>query len=42
MDNSKNTLIKLSDLKIYFPIFKGVFKKVVGFVKAVNGVDLDI
>jgi ABC-type oligopeptide transport system ATPase subunit len=42
MDNSNNTLIKLSDLKIYFPIFKGVFKKVVGFVKAVNGVDLDI
>ena len=42
MDNTNNTLIKLSNLKIYFPIFKGVFKKVVGFVKAVNGVDLDI
>ena len=42
MNNSNNVLIKLRDVKIYFPIFKGVFKRVVGYVKAVNGVDLDI
>lgn len=42
MNNSHKTLIKLRNLKIHFPIFKGVFKKVVGFVKAVDGVDLDI
>lgn len=42
MNNSNNVLIKLRDVKIYFPIFKGIFKKVVGYVKAVNGIDLDI
>ncbi|HOP24158.1 MAG TPA: ABC transporter ATP-binding protein [Defluviitoga sp.] len=42
MNNSNNVLIKLRDVKIYFPIFKGVFKRAVGYVKAVNGVDLDI
>lgn len=42
MINYNKTLIKLKGIKIYFPIYKGVFKKIVGFVKAVDGVDLDI
>ena len=35
-------LIHLKGLKVHFPIKKGVFKRVVGYVKAVDGVDLEI
>lgn len=35
-------LIRIRDLRVYFPINKGVLKRVVGHVKAVDGVDLDI
>ena len=37
-----NKLIKVRNLKTYFPIKAGVIKKTVGHVKAVNGVNLDI
>ncbi len=37
-----NKLIKVRNLKTYFPIKAGVIKKTVGHVKAVNGVDLDV
>ncbi|MDH3370624.1 MAG: ABC transporter ATP-binding protein [Gammaproteobacteria bacterium] len=36
------TLLQVHDLKVHFPIHKGVFKRVVGHVKAVDGVSLDI
>ncbi|MFM9967427.1 MAG: oligopeptide/dipeptide ABC transporter ATP-binding protein, partial [Burkholderiales bacterium] len=35
-------LLKVVDLKVHFPIRKGVFKKTVGHVKAVDGVSLDV
>ena len=35
-------LLEVRDLKVYFPITKGVFQHVVGHVKAVDGVSLDI
>jgi len=35
-------LLQVSDLKIHFPIRKGVFKSTVGQVKAVDGVSLEI
>jgi peptide/nickel transport system ATP-binding protein len=35
-------LLKVENLKIYFPIRKGVFKRTVGHVKAVDGVSLEI
>jgi peptide/nickel transport system ATP-binding protein len=37
-----NSLIRLAGLKVHFPIRRGVLKKVVGYVKAVDGVDLEI
>jgi peptide/nickel transport system ATP-binding protein len=40
--SSSEPLITMKDLKVYFPIKKGVFKTVVGHVKAVDGVDLTI
>jgi peptide/nickel transport system ATP-binding protein len=36
------TLLTVEDLKIYFPIRKGIFKRVTGQVKAVDGVSLSV
>ncbi|MEG2002061.1 MAG: ATP-binding cassette domain-containing protein, partial [Clostridia bacterium] len=41
MEN-KEVLIKLRNVKTYFPVKKGVFKKTVGYVKAVDNINLDI
>ncbi len=35
-------LLSVRDLKVHFPIRKGVFKSVVGHVKAVDGVSLEV
>jgi peptide/nickel transport system ATP-binding protein len=35
-------LLKVSDLKVHFPVHKGLFKRVAGYVKAVDGVTLEI
>ena len=35
-------LLRVRGLKVHFPIHKGVFKRVVGHVRAVDGVDLEI
>lgn len=38
----KNVLLEIKGLKKYYPVKKGVFKKTVGYVKAVDGVDFTI
>ncbi|MFO1318775.1 MAG: ABC transporter ATP-binding protein [Burkholderiales bacterium] len=35
-------LLRTSDLRVHFPIRRGVFRRVVGYVKAVDGVNLTI
>jgi len=35
-------ILKLENLKTYFPVKKGIFRRTVGHVKAVDGVDLEI
>lgn len=42
MTEQQPTLLKVQGLKKYFPIQKGFFRKVVGHVKAVDGVDFFI
>ncbi len=39
---SESTLLQVTDLKVHFPIRKGLFKRIVGHVKAVDGVSLTI
>ncbi len=39
---SDEVLVDVQDLKIHFPIQKGVFKKTVGYVQAVDGVSFQI
>jgi peptide/nickel transport system ATP-binding protein len=41
-DRSEELLLEVNGLKKYFPIKKGVFKKTVGYVKAVDGVNFYI
>ena len=40
--SSNNVLLEINDLKTWYPIRKGVFQRVVGHVKAVDGVSFDI
>ena len=35
-------LLKVEDFKVYYPIRKGVFKRLAGHVKAVDGVDFEL
>ena len=39
---SKEPVLDVENLKVHFPIRKGVFKRVVGYVKAVNNVSLKL
>ena len=39
---AKNPVLDVEKLKVHFPIRKGVFKRVVGYVKAVNDVSLKL
>ena len=41
-DRAGETLLQVRNLKVHFPIHKGVFQRVVGQVKAVDGVSFDI
>ncbi len=36
------SLLQINDLKVHFPVKKGLFQRTVGYVKAVNGVTLTI
>lgn len=42
MSEERRPLIKIRNVKMYFPIRKGVMRTVAGHVKAVDGVDLDV
>ncbi len=41
-DRMGKTVLRVDDLKVHFPIHKGVFRRVVGQVKAVDGVSMDL
>ena len=42
MENNNNILLEVKSLKKYFPVEKGFWRKVVGYVKAVDEIDLYI
>ena len=41
-EKTNGTLFEIKDLSKYFPVTRGIFKKVVGHVKAVDGVSLAV
>ena len=42
LKDNPNLLLSVNGVKVHFPIKKGIFRKVTGHVKAVDGVDLHI
>lgn len=42
MSNGNNTLLKVANLKMHFPIYRGVFQRQVGAVHAVDGVSFEV
>ncbi len=38
--DKENLILEVTDLRMYFPIYRGILQRVVGFVKAVDGVSL--
>jgi oligopeptide/dipeptide ABC transporter ATP-binding protein len=42
MAETKEKLLEVEGLKTYFPIKKGIWRKVVGYVKAVDGISLSL
>ena len=39
---TENNILEIENLEVYFPIKKGVFRKTVDYVKAVDGINLNI
>lgn len=42
MNDNDNIILEVKDLKLHFPIHQGLFKRVVGHVKAVDGVSFKL
>ncbi|MEP3278235.1 MAG: oligopeptide/dipeptide ABC transporter ATP-binding protein [Stappiaceae bacterium] len=42
MSEADNPILRLRGLKTHFPVRAGIFKQIVGHVRAVDGVDLDV
>ena len=42
MNPSADVMLKTDDLKVWFPIKRGVMRKVVGHIKAVDGVSVEV
>lgn len=40
--NNNHVLLRVEDLKMHFPIYRGVFQRQVGAVRAVDGVSFDV
>ena len=40
--SNQKSLLKVKDLKVYYPIKKGIFKRTVGYVQAVDNVTIDL
>ena len=41
-DTTDNILLEVKDLKLYFPIYRGLFQRLVGHVKAVDGISFSV
>jgi len=42
MNKEQETILTLKGVKTYFPIKKGILKRTAGFIKAVDGIDLEV
>jgi oligopeptide/dipeptide ABC transporter ATP-binding protein len=42
MDRDDNNILEVKNLKMHFPIYRGLFQSVIGYVKAVDGVSFSL
>jgi microcin C transport system ATP-binding protein len=42
VDDHAKTILKTDDLKVWFPIKRGFLRKTVGYIKAVDGIDVEV
>src|SRR5215212_7825447 len=42
MNNKENVILEVKNLKLHFPIYRGLFQRLVGHVKAVDGVSFKL
>src|SRR5262245_54665121 len=42
MTDKDNLILEVKDLKLHFPIYRGIFQKLVGYVRAVDGVSFTL
>ncbi len=42
MNDENNLILKVKDLKLHFPIYRGLLQRLVGYVRAVDGVSFDL
>jgi len=42
LDDQKKPLVRVSNLKMHFPIYRGILKRQAGAVKAVDGISFDV
>src|SRR5258708_13119376 len=42
MTEDSNVILEVKDLKLYFPIYRGLIQRLVGYVKAVDGVSFEL
>lgn len=40
--NASATIMKVTDLKVYFPIKSGILRRTIGYTKAIDGVDFEL
>jgi ABC-type oligopeptide transport system ATPase subunit len=42
MAENRDVILRLKGVKTWFPVQKGVFKRTVGYLKAVDDIDLEV
>ena len=42
MNENNNTILEVKDLKLYFPIYRGLLQRLAGYVRAVDGVSFSL
>jgi len=40
VNNKDSIILEINDIKKYYPVYKGIFRKIDGYVKAVDGINL--
>ena len=42
MNKKNKVILEVKDLKLYFPIYRGLIQRLIGYVRAVDGVSFSL